>query len=183
MKRKGTTNRARTEKIAPGRGNVHSLTPEVQAKLVHALRAGNFRSISAEYAGVPQRTFFDWMRRGKETSDEPFRSFRRAVIEAEKAAEVRTVLLIMKAAEKDPRHAEWWLSHRFPERWADKSRAEYRAQLKLQHSGMVANVDISMEDLSKLTDEEVRLVERILAKLPEVADSNKGDKNSGGGKK
>lgn len=159
------------------------MTPEVVDRICSALRAGNFRATAAQFAGVSIRSFQDWMRLGKEHGSGLYGDFRARVIEAEKSAEIGAVALIMKEARTDAKHAEWWLSHRFPERWADRSRAEYRAALKLQHSGMVANVDISMEDLSKLTDEEVRLVERILAKLPEIADSNKGDKNSGSGKK
>lgn len=160
-----------------------AMTPAVVDKICSALRAGNFRTTAAQFAGVSIRSFQDWMRLGQEQDSGQYHDFRVRVIEAEKSAEIGAVALIMREARTDARRAEWWLSHRFPERWADKSRAEYRAQLKLQHSGMVANVDISMEDLSRLTDEEVRLVERILAKLPEVADSNKGDKNPGSGKK
>ena len=175
--------------MAPGQkpkrtaGRPSLLTPEVQSKICNMLSIGNFRKIACKSAGISHRVFNDWMRIGQDESSGPHRDFREAVLSAESKAEIFAVDAIISAGKRDPRHLEWWLSHRFPERWADKSRAEYRAALKLQHSGMVANVDISMEDLSKLTDEEVRLVERILAKLPEVADSNKGDKNSGGGKK
>lgn len=172
--------RQKTKRTA---GRPSLLTPDVQKKICNMLSTGNFRKIACKSAGISHRTFNDWMTIGENESSGPHRDFRQAVLDAESKAEIYAVASIIAAGKRDPRHLEWWLSHRFPERWADRSRAEYRAQLKLQHSGMVANVDISMEDLSKLTDEEVRLVERILAKLPEVADSNKGDKNSGGSKK
>jgi hypothetical protein len=43
-------------------------------------------------------------------------------LEAERAAEIRLVALVIKAAADDPRHAEWWLARKFPGRWADRSR-------------------------------------------------------------
>ena len=37
-----------------------------------------------------------------------YRDFRTRVIEAEEAAEIRMVVLVMKAASEDPKHAQWW---------------------------------------------------------------------------
>jgi hypothetical protein len=31
---------------------------------------------------------------------------------------------VMKHAAEDPKHAEWWLARKFPERWADRSRQQ-----------------------------------------------------------
>lgn len=106
------------------------LTPEVQERLCTALRGGNFRKTACAWAGIPYRSFHEWMLKGERKKSGPLAEFRRAVIEAEKAAEIRAVALVLKAAEKDPRHAEWWLSHRFPERWADKARHEMRLAAK-----------------------------------------------------
>lgn len=142
--------RRRTEKVAKNPAAVHSLTQEVQDKITASLRGGNFRTTSAEQAGVPERTFFDWMRRGKE-NEEPFRTFRRAVLMAEKEAEAHAVGLVMKHAENDPKHAEWWLSHRFPERWADQERKRIRAEIKQQ------KLEVSV-DLGHVTLEDVRKV-------------------------
>lgn len=135
------------------------LNDEVQAKITQALRAGNFRAVACQYAGISQRVFFDWMRKGKEETDTAFVSFRRAVIEAEKAAEIRAVALIMRAAESDPRHAEWWLSHRFPGRWADKSRHQLKAELSGPKGGPI--------NLKALTDEELRDFKRIAERIAE----------------
>ena len=40
--------------------------------------------------------------------------------------------LIVQAAAQDPKHAEWWLSHRHSERWADRARMEMRHSGKLE---------------------------------------------------
>lgn len=86
-------------------------------KLCQALAAGNFRNVAAEWSGIGVRTFRDWMKRGKEQKTGPYRDFRRRVLEAEKQAEIRVVGLVMKAAAEDPKHGEWWLERKFPERW------------------------------------------------------------------
>jgi hypothetical protein len=38
-------------------------TPQVEADLVQALRAGNTRKAAALYAGIGENTFGDWLRR------------------------------------------------------------------------------------------------------------------------
>lgn len=145
----GMVKRKRTEK-AKNPFAVHSLSKETQDKITAGLRAGNFRATSAEQAGVPVRTFREWMRRGKE-KDEPYHTFRRAVLMAEKEAEAHAVGLVMKHAENDPKHAEWWLSHRFPERWADQERKRIRAEIKQQ------KLEVSV-DLGSVTLEDIRNV-------------------------
>ncbi len=125
-------------------GRPSKLTPEVQEKICQILRGGNFKNVACEYAGVSQRVFREWMKKGAE-GEQPYEDFRRAVIEAEKSAEIRAVGLIIKAAQEDPRHAQWWLSHRFPERWADRQRQELRAQHKVRLESPLK--DVPNEDI------------------------------------
>lgn len=146
----GIGKRARPVKTGNGQGESHSLSNEIQEKITKYLRAGNFRTTAAERAGVPLRTFSEWMKRGAD-GDEFFRAFRQAVLMAEKEAEAHAVSLVMKAAENDPKHAEWWLSHRFPERWADQERKRIRAEIKQQ------KLEVSV-DLGHVTLEDVRKV-------------------------
>ena len=109
------------------------LTIEVQMKICEALRGGNYREVAVQWAGVPLETFNDWMKR----KDERYIVFQRAIEEAERAAEVRAVALVMKAAGADPRHAQWWLERKFPERWARKERHEVTGEgggaVKVEH--------------------------------------------------
>lgn len=105
-------------------GRPSVMTPEAVEKLLQALRAGNFRNVAAEWAGISQRVFREWMAKGKDEKAGSFRDFRRRVLEAEKAAEIRAVGLLMKAAEHDAKHASWWLERKFPERWGRKERHE-----------------------------------------------------------
>lgn len=116
------------------------LTSEVRERLLMALRGGNFRATACQWAGVSYRSFAEWMQRGKEQPTSDLGEFRRAVIEAEKLAEIRAVGLVMKAAENDPKHAQWWLTHRYPQRWSEK-----RVTQKVEHT----------HSLDALTDEQI----------------------------
>ncbi len=140
------------------------LTDECQAKIVLALQGGNFRSTSAQWAGVGARTFRDWMHQGELRPKSRFGEFRRAVLEAEKAAEIRAVGLVMKAAQTDTKHAEWWLSHRFPERWAEKRRVEVSKDQK------TIDAEREFRPLKSLsTDELLAIAKAVDADPPEVA--------------
>jgi len=97
---------------------------EKVAKLLQALRGGNFREVACEWAGIPERTFRAWMQEGEAGAPQSSVDFCRQVMEAEKAAEIRNVAFVMKAAEEDPKHAEWWLERKHPERWGRKERHE-----------------------------------------------------------
>jgi hypothetical protein len=75
-----------------------SLTPEIQLTIVAYIRAGAFAHVAAQAAGVPPRTFFDWMARGesRHPTRRPTRKLRafaqavrRAQAEARIGAEVR----------------------------------------------------------------------------------------------
>lgn len=156
-----------------GAGRPSILTPEVQAKICSALKAGNFRTVAAEWAGVPERVFFEWMKKGKDNPESAYAEFRRAVIEAEKQAEIRAVTLIMKAAENDPKHAQWWLSHRFPARWADQERKRIRAEISGRNGGPIQMQ--SAIDVSKLSREQVGLLEQIIVKTAEDAAGDTDD--------
>jgi hypothetical protein len=47
------------------------------------------------------------------------------MLEAERGAEIYALAQVMKHAAADPRHAEWFLARKFPERWADRSRLQF----------------------------------------------------------
>jgi transposase len=108
-------------------GRPTKLTPEVQDKIVAALRAGNYQETAAMYAGVEARTFYRWMERGESdgTEDEPYRQFRQAVEKAKADAEVRDIALIDKAAHDGSwQAAAWKLERKFPHKWGRVNRTE-----------------------------------------------------------
>lgn len=52
------------------RGRPGKLTPEVQEKILEAIRDGNYYEAACAYAGITYRTFRYWMERGEEEADE-----------------------------------------------------------------------------------------------------------------
>lgn len=119
------------------RGRPPKLTVEMTDRLCQALSAGNYRTPAAEWAGIAASTFHEWMRRGKAQKVGEYRDFRRRVLEAEKAAEIRAVGLVMAAAKDDARHAEWWLERKFHDRWGRKDTTRLEAgkkPVRIEHS-------------------------------------------------
>lgn len=101
------------------RGRPEKLTEEVQRKVVEALTLGNYRSTAARYAGVSYSTVRAWMRKGEVATKGKFRAFFDAVQAIETHTEVVAVGDVLSKAKKDPKLLKWFLSHRFPKRWAD----------------------------------------------------------------
>lgn len=103
--------------------------PEVQERLVGAIRAGNYLETAAAYAGVHPASVRNWLRRGAaaqrardrgglvDVEEAPYWEFFVAVTRAEAEAEVRDVTRIVKAGERDWRAVAWRLEHRNPDRW------------------------------------------------------------------
>jgi hypothetical protein len=73
-----------------GAGRPTKRTPEVEARLFDAIRAGNTRKAACHYAGIDLHTLGRWMQ---------FATFATAIEKAEADAEVRNVAVIAKAAQ------------------------------------------------------------------------------------
>lgn len=120
------TQGARPKKRTPLKvGRVTKLTPEVSKRICDAIRAGNFISVAARYAGVSEFTVHDWIKRGRGEHPERQASrvyvqFAHDVEEAEAHAEVAAVLHWRSAMPKDWRSASKWLETRYADRWAEK---------------------------------------------------------------
>lgn len=110
-------------------GRPSKFTEQAQVIIIDALKAGNFRQTAAKAAGVSMRSFMDWMAKGERLRKSKFGKFRMMVLEAETQAEMNAVQLILSKAGEDPKHAQWWLSRRYHEKWGDKTKA------RLEHTG------------------------------------------------
>jgi hypothetical protein len=89
-------------------------TPEVEARLFDALRAGNTRRAACVYAGISDETLANWCRRSLDFLD--------ALRRAEAHSEVALVALIRQHAREDWRAAGWLLERRWPTSWARRDR-------------------------------------------------------------
>lgn len=115
-------------------GRPTKLTPEIQERIVNAIRTGNYLETAAEYGGVCKVTFYEWMKRGKKEkerlaedgrkkvrqSERDFVNFLNAVTRARAEAEVRNVTIIQKAAQEDWRASAWYLEQSFQDTWGHK---------------------------------------------------------------
>jgi hypothetical protein len=100
------------------------VTGEIQEAIVRNLSTCVHRLVAAECAGVSRKTFDAWMRKGRLEPRSRCGDFRRAILEAERRAEIRLAAVVAKAALSDPNHAQWLLSHRFPRRWANLGKVQ-----------------------------------------------------------
>lgn len=107
----------------PG-GRPTKLTPEVQERILMAIRGGNYLETAAAYAGIGISTFKRWMGRGEKAQKGQFRAFWEAVQKARSEAEVRNVTLIQTAAKDNWQAAAWWLERSFFDRWGRKVKQE-----------------------------------------------------------
>ena len=100
--------------------NPVKLTPEVEKRLLDALEAGNHVEVAVQYAGISRRTFYLWLKWGREGDNPRLREFYEAVQKARVGAEVRAVAHLVQAMETDWRAALAFLTHKFPRRWGNR---------------------------------------------------------------
>lgn len=108
-------------------GRPHKLTPEIQERLIEALRAGNYIETACQYAGLHKTTYYQYQALADEPDPPAWAvDFANAVKEARAQAEVRNLTLIQKAA-KDAKHwtaAAWFLERSYPNRWGRVTRVQ-----------------------------------------------------------
>lgn len=113
------------------------LSQELHARIVDAVRAGNYIETAAAYAGVNKSTLYAWLKKGARSASGPFWEFSNAIEKALASAEVRDVALIGKAADTQWQAAAWRLERKHPQRWGRQERVDLHG--KLEHSGAVSN--------------------------------------------
>ena len=118
-------------------GRPTKLTPEVQEKILTAIRAGNYGHVAAKYAGIGERTFYRWMAQGEKARAGKYRQFRQAVEAAESEAEVRAVAIIQKQMPDNWRAALSYLERKHPKRWGRRMDVTSGDQPLRQPSGIL----------------------------------------------
>lgn len=114
-------------------GQRGALTPELQARIVQVVQAGNYLKTAAQFAGVGASTLSVWLSRGRsaaaildaggdiQPADERYLRFLQAVTQAETVAEVAAVTHWRRAFTDDWRAARDYLSRKRPDQWAAKT--------------------------------------------------------------
>lgn len=108
-----------------------NLTPEVQKRIVDAIRAGNYAATAAKSAGVAEPTYYQWLERGEGRSkNRPANQVYVDFVEAIRQAEADAEIEVAASTYKDLRGPDAtiadklkYLQVRYPERWG-RSRTE-----------------------------------------------------------
>jgi transposase len=103
------------------------LSPELEERIVRAVRAGNHVEPACRSAGIGPSTYYRWLERGEREREGPYAEFRAAVRRAEAEAEVHAVAVIRKAMTDDWRAALAYLERRHPGRWRRREALELEA--------------------------------------------------------
>jgi len=90
--------------------------PRVCADILEALREGNYVHIACEAAGIPRKTFYEWMARGRK-GEQPFASFHRDVQAAIRGHERDAVATLLRHGKLQWQALAWTLERRHPQRW------------------------------------------------------------------
>lgn len=102
------------------------LTPDRAARIIQAVKAGNFLNVAAKFANIGERTLSRWLSKGRDHQDTGrttiYSTFLRDVDAAECAAEVFAVAQIRQAAAENWTAAAWYLERKYPDRWGRKDR-------------------------------------------------------------
>jgi transposase len=139
------------------------LTPELAERIFNALRAGNYREISARSAGISPASFHRWMKAGEKAKSGIQHDFYEGVLKAEADSEVHAVATLRKAMPENWRAAADFLERRFPDRW--------RRRQSLEHSGSQSLL-VKTEELAdpKLRKELRELTKRLAGAREDGAD-------------
>jgi transposase len=129
-------------------GRPTKLTPELQAKLCDAIRAGNYMETAAAFAGIRKATLQNWLRRGARQTQGIYHAFSEAVEKALADSEARDVALIAKAAADGQwQAAAWRLERKFPDRWGRRDRHQVEAHI---HGTVKVTPDDAIKELAGL---------------------------------
>lgn len=137
-------------------GRRTKLSPDVQAKIVRAIKAGNYAEVAARHAGIDISTYMRWKVKGEE-GRKPYREFCAAIADAEAHAQQRAVGIITKAMPGDWKAAAWFLERKYTAQWSKYE----RHVLTGKDGGPIQTSDITEADLDqRIAEAQARLAGR-----------------------
>lgn len=146
-------------------GRPEKLTPELQQKIVDAIRMGAYIETAAAYAGINKSTLYDWMRRGARAKSGKYKEFSNAIEKALAESEMRDLAVIAKASRENWQAAAWRLERKFPDRWG-------RRKAKSEIAKIEAETEFIREKtrLLKGAEKDTRLLEALIRTVNEDDD-------------
>lgn len=140
-------------------GRKSLLTPELQERILDALKTGCYLEDAAAYVGIGYSTIFSWLDRGTkernrlhafpdsepDTNETPYLEFLEAVETARAAAHLRAVAQIQKAAADGTwQAAAWYLERSAPKKWGRKDHTEITGA-----EGGPVRIDVASDELER----------------------------------
>lgn len=106
-------------------GRPTTLTPEVQAGFLAALRRCWYVETACHITGIPRSTVYGWLKRGRREQGGPYADFLGAIKKALAEKEADCLSMIEAHGKRHWQALAWLLERRFPDRWGNV-RAELR---------------------------------------------------------
>lgn len=128
------------------------LTAEVQAAILAALEAGNYRSTAAAAAGIHRNTLGNWERWGEE-GKAPYADFIVAMQQAEAKGEMQLLAEIRSGADCWQSRA-WMLERRFASRWCARVKQQVAENVDALTSKLKADPELHRKVLDVIAAEE-----------------------------
>lgn len=141
--------------------NSSKMTPRIIAKICDALAIGATYKSAAQYAGISECTFHNWMKKGRKARYGRFHDFVQDVEEAKGRAKIGALASIAKAAKDgDWKAAKWLLERREPEGYADHNRVKIDARFS-DDQRVNISVERAEQVIGQLPDEALALLESL----------------------
>jgi transposase len=134
-------------------GRPSKLTLELQAEMIVLFKAGNFVETTCGTVGIDKSTFYDWIKKGK-NSNHPknkYRKFQEAVEQAMAWSEARDVAIITKLSNYDWKASAWRLGRKHPDKWGKKI-----------HEDFDLDIDELDENPVIISKEELAIIKKVL---------------------
>jgi hypothetical protein len=124
-------------------GRPTKLTPELQRRIVKAVRCGNYGETAAASEGVDRATYYRWMERGA-AGEDPFRDFCDAVTRARAIAERRMVNVVRTDATQNAESARWYLERSASDRWGRRDKLTIESAVNAELDAMLAKLEAGL---------------------------------------
>lgn len=138
------------------------LTPELSAKLIQGAGTGLFKEAVAQGVGITAELLDDWLRMGLSPGAvEPYRSFAKRYVAAERGCQLEAVSVWLEAARTDWKAAQAFLAARDAETWGPKAtRNRQAADLTPSTADAAAEEQLVEQLIEASPDVLVRLLEK-----------------------
>jgi hypothetical protein len=157
-RRRSPATTGKTTGTAKSGGRPAGLKPEVETRILNAVRAGASMGEAATVAGISRRSLHRWIARGEGHDADPrFRSSPTRSRAPRAEAKVGAVAQIRRAMGDDWRAAAFYLERTDPANWGRRT--------ALEHSGPDGAPITVRHDLSRLSDEELAELQRLTEKI------------------